>query len=159
PRCPYQGPNERTHPVQSMRAASAVTSESMEPAEAAVSGAEELTLRSPPVERAAQALLRVLWLTLIPALAAAVVLRYWVPTLEEAHNPWLEGFTRFAGGQSLRLGIALFLLFGWLARYWRFSLPGGRFLSGLPAGIAARLPHAHIAIYARGSDALRALAR
>jgi signal peptidase I len=72
--------------------------------------------------RFAQAVLRALWFGVIPALLAGLATKYLVPA-----------------GSSAVAAAGFFVLFSGLARYWRFSLPGGGYLSPLPAPFADAL--------------------
>jgi signal peptidase I len=74
-----------------------------------------------------------LWVTVIPALLAGLVMRYLVPPVGTGAAGWLAEAQR---GLGVYFGVALFLLFSVLTRYWRFRLPGGRYASALPAHIA-----------------------
>lgn len=78
----------------------------------------------------AQFTLRGLWDAVIPALAAALALRYFSPSL----GTGFPGLVAWLGRREpLLFGVALFFVFSGLIRYWRFWLPGGRFASTLPA--------------------------
>jgi signal peptidase I len=116
-----------------------------------------------PVETAAQALLRALWGVVVPGLLAMLALRYLVPPF----GTGVRGAVAIAGNRyALVSGVALFLLFSWMARVWRFAIPGGRHASALPPAVAplerdgARLDEwaMHAALYARFASA-RAWAR
>lgn len=89
------------------------------------------SLRNGAAERLGQGLLVALWVGVVPALAAGVVVRYFVPTV----GVGLPGFVASLGRQhGLYFFLVLFLLFSGLARYWRYHLPGGRYASSsLPA--------------------------
>jgi signal peptidase I len=85
------------------------------------------------VQIAAQRTLTALWVGVIPALLATLVLRYLVPVTGDG----FVGLVAKAGRHSgMYLGIALFLVFGSVTRYWRYRLPGGRYASLLPAQLA-----------------------
>jgi signal peptidase I len=91
------------------------------------------SLRGRRTQRILQRSLITLWVGVVPALLAALALRFLVP----------PGGAGAAGavawlGQKLPLGcgVALFFLFSTLARYWRFRIPGGRYASALPAHLA-----------------------
>jgi signal peptidase I len=82
------------------------------------------------VQIALQALLVGLWVGVIPALLAGLVLRYLVPPV----GTGALGIVVVLGHRfGLYFGVALYLLFTGLARYWRYRLPGGRYASTLPA--------------------------
>jgi signal peptidase I len=86
--------------------------------------------RSPVLHAAAQAVLQALWVGVIPALLAALCVRYLVPLSGQG----FRGLVAIFGHRHpVPLGVALFLLFTLLARYWRFRVPGGRYASSLPA--------------------------
>lgn len=88
------------------------------------------SLRGGALERTAQHALAGLWLAVLPALLAGLVLRYLVPDVE---GGW-PGAVHLAGHRyALYLGVALFLVFSALARYWRWWIPGGRYGTPLPA--------------------------
>ncbi len=83
------------------------------------------------LHRLLQAILEGLWVGVIPALLGVLVVRYLVPPLG-GHMPG----ARFGHQYPVVLGVAAFLLFSVLARYWRFLLPGGRYASRLPLYLA-----------------------
>ena len=98
------------------------------------------------VSRAARALLRFLWLALIPALLAGVVSRYLVPHGGDPHGTGLlNTAVRTATEHPVELAVVLFLAIALLANYWRFYLPGGRFLAKLPLELAASAPPSALA--------------
>jgi len=78
-------------------------------------------------------LLAALWFAVLPALVAALTLRFLVPPLVVGNSDFVKDAIRFAQEQPLIVGVGLFLLFAAVARYWRSSLPGGRYLSAPPA--------------------------
>ncbi len=91
--------------------------------------------------RAARALLRFLWLVLIPALLAGVISRYLVPHGGDPQGSGLLNATvRTATAHPVELAVVLFVVIAALANYWRFYLPGGRFLARLPLELAASSP-------------------
>jgi len=70
----------------------------------------------------ARSISRGLWLYVIPALLAALVLRFLVPAAGVGFAGWIAN----AGhSQPVLLLTALFLVFSAMAHYWRFRLPGG----------------------------------
>jgi signal peptidase I len=91
-------------------------------------------------------LLRLLWLVVIPLLAAGVASRHLVP---HAQNPDGQGLlsaaARLAQERPVEVGVAFFLAFAAMLHYWRFYLPGGRFLAKLPLEVAAKAPRAALA--------------
>jgi signal peptidase I len=82
---------------------------------------------------AVQAVLQALWVGVIPALLAALSVRFLVP-------PSGVGLRRVVAAlghaHPVQLGVALFFVFSLIARYWRFRVPGGRYASSLPASVA-----------------------
>ncbi len=86
-----------------------------------------------------QVALRGLYFVAIPALLAMLGVKFFVPR----SVPGLEGplavIARVGHGYPVLLGVALFLVFSGLARYWRSHLPGWRYVSELPANLAAGL--------------------
>ena len=87
-----------------------------------------------------QVALRGLVFVVIPALLAILVMVFFVPR----SVPGLAGplaVIALAGHRyPALLGAGLFLFFSALARYWRSSLPGWRYLSELPASLAPGVP-------------------
>jgi len=73
-----------------------------------------------------RALLRLLWLVVIPLLGAAVLCRYAVPA---ALTPWVTE-------RPVEVGVAVFVATAALLHYWRFYLPGGRFMAKLSLEVA-----------------------
>jgi signal peptidase I len=84
------------------------------------------------VEAAVQQVIAVLWVGVIPALSAGLVLRYLVPPV----GVGFAGLVALLGHRfGLYLGVALFFVFTALVRYWRYWIPGGRYASALPAHV------------------------
>jgi len=75
-------------------------------------------------------LLRALWFGVIPALASGVTVRYLLPP----DDVRLGAFVRAVREHPLWLGLALFVLYSALVRYWRGALPGGTFLGASRSG-------------------------
>jgi signal peptidase I len=99
-----------------------------------------------PLQRALQAV----WVAVVPAFLAVLVLRYLVPPA----GAGLQGIVAELGHRfALYFGVALFFLFSTLTRYWRHHVPGGRYASTLPAH---RVPSAAGSALAwrRGREAL-----
>jgi signal peptidase I len=84
-----------------------------------------------------QSALQTLWFVVIPALLAIVAVRFLVPRAAPGVDGALGIVARVGHGVPLVLGALLFVVFSALTRYWRFRLPGGRFLSALPANLAS----------------------
>jgi hypothetical protein len=84
-----------------------------------------------------------LWFAVIPALYSALALRYIVP-----HSSSATGFegavSKFAREHTLLCALLLFLVGTALIRYWRALLPGGRYLSSLPAELVERVPRRRV---------------
>jgi signal peptidase I len=76
--------------------------------------------------------LRALWDAVIPALAAALTVRFFVPASGSGCPGLVAAWGRHA---PVLLGVGAFFLFSGLIRYWRFWLPGGRYASTLPANL------------------------
>jgi signal peptidase I len=104
-----------------------------------------------------QAALRAIALVVIPALLAGLCLRYVVPAPGSADG-WLEPVATVGSQYPIPSAFGLFLLFGWLVRYWRKALPGGGYLDALPLRIAACVPRRDRDTYVRASETYRALA-
>jgi signal peptidase I len=84
------------------------------------------------VQAAVQQVIVVLWAGVIPALSAALVLRYLVPPV----GVGFPGLVALLGHRfGLYFGVALFFVFTALLRYWRYWIPGGRYASALPAHV------------------------
>lgn len=98
-----------------------------------MSAAAHPPLQASRVRGAAQRVLVALWVGVVPALLAALVIRYLVP----ATGAGLRGVVSHVLGHRFALygWAALFLLFSALTRYWRRYLPGGRYVSVLPADV------------------------
>jgi signal peptidase I len=85
------------------------------------------------LEAAVQAALRALWVGVIPALVAALALRFLVPQ----PGTGLRGLIAMLGRTyPVPFGVGLFLVLSLAARHWIFRLPGGRYASSLPARVA-----------------------
>ncbi len=93
-----------------------------------------MSLRGDPWVTAIQWSLRLLWDVVVPALAAAVVMRFFVPPVAQGVPGIVAELGKHHGAT---LGVGLFLVFAVLSRYWRFALPGGRYASPLPAHLVA----------------------
>lgn len=83
--------------------------------------------------RLLQTAIRVLWVGVIPALLAALVPKYLVPPLG---SQMPVTFTRACHEYPVIVWVVCFLSFSIVLRYWRFSVPGGRYASSLPASVA-----------------------
>ncbi len=126
---------------------------------APVAGVRRLALR-PLVARAAQALLRWLWLAVIPALLAGVASRYLVPRAADPAGAGLaSAVAKLAIERPVELAVALFVALAALSSYWRFYLPGGRFLAKLPLEVAASAPRAALAELESAARVERLLAK
>jgi signal peptidase I len=91
------------------------------------------TIRGGILPTAIQRALELLWVGVIPALLAGLVLRYMIPRI----GAGIPGAVALLGHRyGVYFGIALFLLFSALIRHWRFYLPGGRYASSLPSHLA-----------------------
>ncbi len=92
------------------------------------------SLRGSRLQRAVQRAIVALWVGVIPALFAGLVLRDLVPPAGDG----VPGVVAAWGHRfELYLGVGLFLVFSAMARYWRYRLPGGRYASALPAHLVA----------------------
>lgn len=103
----------------------------------------------------ARAALRALWFVVIPGFLAGVWLRYLVPSgtaLADVESP----LSRVLQQRMLVL-LGLFLLFALLARYWRFYLPGGRYLSALPLGLVERVRRSDLSRFSAAQEQLNEL--
>lgn len=88
----------------------------------------------PLLTAGARAVLRLVWLVLIPLLAAAVLCRYAMPAV----------VARLATERPVEVGAAVFVAVAALLHYWRFYLPGGRFMAKLPLDVVVRAPLASL---------------
>ncbi len=95
-------------------------------------------------DRALQSALALLWFGLIPALLAALFLRFAWPSPLTSESEWL----RELAAAPFVAGALLFGLLATLLRYWRRYLPGGRYLGALPPTLAERLAREDIAGFA-----------
>jgi signal peptidase I len=91
-----------------------------------------------PVARAsgktlARRMLGGLWFALVPALLAWCVVRFLVPPVVLGDNPIARDACHLVEENTLVAGVAFFLVFSAIARYWRFSLPGAGFLFLAPS--------------------------
>jgi signal peptidase I len=92
----------------------------------------------------ARRLLGLLWLLVIPALAAAVVLRYLdLRALDDGPSS-LGLLGSFARTQPIAFALLVFLGIAGLVRYWKLYLPGGRYLTPLPLKVARRRTRAEL---------------
>jgi signal peptidase I len=73
-----------------------------------------------------------LWFTAIPALVAGILLRGFVPPVVAGNAGVVRDVAELARDNQVLVGIALFLFFAALARYWHSYLPGGRYLAVPP---------------------------
>jgi len=88
------------------------------------------SLRGGLWQSAAQRAIGALWVGVVPALLAGLVLRYLVPPM----GAGLQGIVSVLGHRfGVYFVVALYFVFTLLARYWRFRVPGGRYASALPA--------------------------
>jgi signal peptidase I len=111
------------------------------------------------VVQAGQAVLRLLWLVVIPALLAGLTIRYLVP---RSVTPKATGFENDLARWSLQdpvaFAVGVFLIFAVLAHYWRFYVPGGRFMAKLAPEQSARVPRSQLAPVAAAAELERSLA-
>lgn len=86
-----------------------------------------------------------LWFVLIPLVYSALAVRYLLPYSSSATG--IEGTLSNLGREHTVLcALGLFLLGTALIRYWRAFLPGGRYLSSLPAELVERVPRRRVEI-------------
>ena len=104
-------------------------------------------IRPGRVDRVAQSLLRALWLAIIPALLAGLVMRYGVPPFAGNEMGLLGATGKLIMESPAIPAMGLWIFFSALLRYWRFYLPGGVHLSRLPAPIAIKCANARLADY------------
>jgi signal peptidase I len=93
------------------------------------------SLRGSGLQLWMQRAVTLLWLTVVPALLAVLVMRFLIPP---AGNGFPGVVARIGHGFALPLGALLFFLFSAILRYWRFRMPGGRYASALPAHLVPR---------------------
>jgi signal peptidase I len=109
---------------------------------------------------AGQALLRALWLVVIPMLLTGLTLRYLVPHAESAKATRFENdLARWGAEDPVTFAVVLFLVFAVLARYWRFYLPGGWLMAPLAPGFSSRIPRAELGEVSAAAELERSLAR
>ena len=90
-------------------------------------------------ERAGQALLRGLWYLAIPLLLTGVFVRFCVPSpYSESVGNLGQALGGAIAASPLVAAVVLFLVFALLTRYWRFYLPGGRYLALVPPAVSRR---------------------
>jgi signal peptidase I len=77
----------------------------------------------------ARAALAALWFAIIPALLALLAVRDLVPTVVPGNHGVAKDAVLLSQEYPVPVAIGLVLLFAAVTRYWRFSLPGGRYLS------------------------------
>ena len=94
-------------------------------------------------ERALQSALALLWFGAIPALLAALLLRFAWPSPLTTESEWLQAL----GAAPFVSGALLFALLAALLGYWRRYLPGGRYLGALPPSLAQHLALEDIAAF------------
>jgi signal peptidase I len=95
-------------------------------------------------ERALQSTLALLWFGVIPALLAALLLRFAWPSPLSTNSEWL----RALAAAPFVAGALLFAVLAALLGYWRRYLPGGRYLKALPPSLAQHLAMEDIAGFA-----------
>jgi len=83
--------------------------------------------------RVAQSVIQALWVGIIPALLAALAIKVLVPVSGSGVAGLVAKVRR---AYPVPMGVACFFVFTWIARHWRFSLPGGRYASALPGDVA-----------------------
>lgn len=89
------------------------------------------------LERAGQWLLRLVWFGVVPALLAALALRYGLPAPHATGPSLLLSASELALRHPVEAYVLAFLVFTSLLRYWRFYLPFGYCLAHLPFAVAA----------------------
>jgi len=99
-------------------------------------------------ERALQSALALHWFGLIPALLAALLVRFAWPSPLAAESEWL----RALAAAPFVVGALLFGLLAALLYYWRGYLPGGRYLGALPPSLAQRLTRDDLAAFAAANS-------
>jgi len=99
-------------------------------------------------ERGLQSALALHWFGLIPALLAALLVRFAWPSPLTAESEWL----RALAAAPFVAGALLFGLLAALLYYWRGYLPGGRYLGALPPTLAQRLARDDLAAFAAANS-------
>ncbi|HET7544361.1 MAG TPA: hypothetical protein VFK05_31035, partial [Polyangiaceae bacterium] len=94
-------------------------------------------------ERALQSGLALHWFGLIPALLAALLVRFAWPSPLTSESEWL----RALAAAPFVAGALLFGLLAALLYYWRGYLPGGRYLGALPPSLAQGLNRDDLATF------------
>lgn len=79
------------------------------------------------------------WFVILPAALATGFVLVGVEPVPSGSKENQQGLAALLNQHSLVLGIALFLLFAALIRYWRFYLPGKTWLSPLPARLVRKI--------------------
>ena len=105
-------------------------------------------------ERALQSALALLWFAVIPALLAALLVRFAWPSPLTTELEWL----RALAAAPFVAGALLFALLAALLGYWRRYLPGGRYLGALPPNLAQHLAMEDIAAFAAANTLRLAVA-
>jgi len=99
-------------------------------------------------ERTLQSLLALHWFGLIPALLAALLVRFAWPSPLTGDSEWL----RTLAASPFVVGALLFGLLAALLYYWRVYLPGGRYFVALSPSLAQRLTKDDLAAFAAANS-------
>ncbi len=114
-------------------------------------------LSAGPLAAAAQALVRALWSYVIPALLAALTMKFLVPPAGAGFAGWVA---RAGHHWPVPFVAGLFVIYSALAQYWRFHLPGGRYASALPGHrVPAERDAGRLRLWSEVAQASRDLSR
>ena len=78
------------------------------------------------------------WFAIVPALLAWLALWFLAPPVVVGSSQVAGDIFHLAEEHALLCGVGLFLAFAAVARYWRFSLPGAKYLSTLAPSLPVR---------------------
>jgi signal peptidase I len=103
--------------------------------------------------------LRTVWFGIVPGLATYLVFRYLLVPPALASGTPIALLARLGNQHAVVFGVALYLVFAGLCRYWAYRLPGRSALLGLPEEVAERVPEAELRALVEAAALRRLLAR
>jgi signal peptidase I len=108
-------------------------------------------------ERALRTSLAVLWFGAIPGLLAGAMILYLLPPPLVAAEGLVGVFARSANELPVTAAALVFVLLLVIVHYWRFWLPGGRYLIALPSSWLAKASRSDLPIFERAAELRRSL--